>query len=77
VANYFPLHDSSVFRVHDFARFLVPMGNRVSVVTRTGVRDMLQVKAGEEIGHIRVYRALSLDFRLGEVMLGNRRFFRG
>ena len=69
MANYFPLHDSSVFRVHDFARFLVPMGNRVSVVTRTGVRDMLQVKAGEEIGHIRVYRALSLDFRLGEVML--------
>ena len=69
VANYFPLHDSSVFRIHDFARFLVPTGNSVSVVTRMGIRDVFQVKAGEKIGNIRVYRALSLDFRLGEVVL--------
>jgi len=67
-ANYFPLHDSSVFRVNDFARFLVPMGNSVSVVTRIGIRDVSQVKAGEEIGNIRVYRALSLDLRLGQVV---------
>lgn len=69
VANYFPFHNSSVFRVHDFARFLVPMGNNVSVVTRIGIRDAFRVKAGEEISNVRVYRALSLDLRLGEVVL--------
>ena len=69
VANYFPLHDSSVFRVHDFARFLVPMGNSISVVTRIGIRDAFRVKAGEEISNIRVYRALNLDLRLGTVVL--------
>ena len=68
-ANYFPRHDSSVFRVHDFARFLVPMGNSVSVVTRIGIRDVFEVKAGEEMSNIRVYRALSMDLRLGEVVL--------
>ena len=69
VANYFPLRDSSVFRIHDFARFLVPLGNNVSVVTRIRMRDVFQVKAGEEIDNVRVYRALSLDLRLGEAIL--------
>jgi glycosyltransferase involved in cell wall biosynthesis len=69
VANYFPQHDSSVFRIHDFARFLVSTGNSVSVVTRIGIRDVFRVKAGEEINNIRVYRALNLDYRLGTVVL--------
>lgn len=68
VANYFPLR-ARVFRVHDFARFLVPMGNSVSVVTRIGICDVFRVKAVEEISNIRVYKALSLDFRLGAVVL--------
>lgn len=69
VGRYFPEHSSGAFRVHDFARFLVPMGNSVSVVTRIGIRDIFRVKAGEEMNNIRVYRALSLDFRLGVVVL--------
>ncbi len=68
-ANYFPIRGSGVFRVHDLARLLVPMGNSVSVVTRIGIRDIFRVKSREEIDNIRVYRALSLDLRLGAVIL--------
>lgn len=69
VAKYFPIHSSGVFRVHDLARSLVPMGNSVSVVSRMDMRDIFRVKAGEEMGSIRVYRALNLDFRLGVAVL--------
>jgi len=69
VGHYFPLRRSSVFRVYDLIRFLVPLGNSVSVVSRMNLRDIFRVKAGEKIGSVRVYRALSLDLRLGEVVL--------
>ena len=69
MGNYYPIRGSGVYRVHDFARLLVPLGNRVSVVTRMGIRDIFRVRAREEMNNIRVYRALSLDLRLGVVVL--------
>jgi len=69
VAHYFPLRSSSVFRVYDFARFLISLGNNVSVISRISLHDILRIKSIEDIDSVRVYRALCLDFRLSEVIL--------
>jgi len=68
-AYFFPIRGSGTFRVHDLARLLVSMGNSVSVVTPINIRNIFRAKAGEEIGKIRVYRALSLDLRLGVIAI--------
>ena len=69
VAHYFPLRGSDVFRVHDFVRFLEPLSINVSVVSRMNIYDVLNVKTEENIGKMKIYRALSLDLRLAELVL--------
>lgn len=69
VGHYFPLRGSGILRVYDLARFLVTLDNSVSVVSCMNLRDIFRVKAGEKIDNITVYRALSLDLRLSEVII--------
>jgi len=68
VAHYYPLPGSDVFRVHDFARFLTSSGNDVSIVSRMNIYDIFRIKAAESTGSVKVYRAISLDLRLSEVV---------
>jgi glycosyltransferase involved in cell wall biosynthesis len=69
VADYLPLSGAHVLRIYDFVRFFKSSGVDVSIVSRVGVNEIFRVKAGENIDNIRVYRALSLDLRLGEAVL--------
>lgn len=69
VADYFPLSGAHVLRVYDFVRFLKSSDVNVSIVSRMEMPKVFKVKGGENIDNIRVYRALSLDLRLGEAVL--------
>jgi len=69
VADYLPLQAPVAFRIHDFARFLTPLGVQISVVSRVDLLKILRIKAGEHYGSIKVYRALSLDVRLSEAII--------
>lgn len=69
VSHYFPLEDSGALRAYDFARFLVAMGNEVTVVSRMNLHDIFRVKASADIGGVEVYRAVSFDLLLSEAVL--------
>ncbi len=68
-ADYFPLRESGVFRIHDFIRFFKSFGVNVWIVSRMTVGDISKVNAGENTSHAKIHRALSLDLRLGHVVL--------
>lgn len=69
MAHYFPLQGPVTFRIHDFVRFLIPLGVEVTVVSRLNFSDIFQVKGGENFGGFGVFRALSLDIRLSEAIV--------
>jgi glycosyltransferase involved in cell wall biosynthesis len=69
VADYWPLSGAHVLRVHDFVRFLKSFGVNVSIVSRMEAREVFRVKAEENINDVKVYRAISLDLRLGEAIV--------
>lgn len=68
VAHYFPLRGSGVFRAYDFVRFLEPLSVNISVVSRMNIRDVLSLRAEEHTGKTKIYRALSLDLLLAELV---------
>lgn len=58
-----------VFKVHDLLRILPFLGVDVSVISRVNIFDIFRVKGVENLDNGRIYRALSLDLRLAELVI--------
>lgn len=69
VAHYFPLRGPIAFKVHDLIHLLPPLGVDVSVISQANVHQVFHSGRAESIGNARIYRALTLDLRLAELII--------